>query len=193
MRSTRLDCYLACVEFADVIKARRAVRRYSERPVEQDKIAYILECARLAPSWANTQCWHFVVVRDAATVGRVAEATIALNRWLRNFPVMIVACGDTTKSGSHHGVDYWAVDVAIAMEHAVLAAADVGLGTCWMGVFDEDRVRSILGIPSHVKVLAISPLGYPGDDGRDPATSGIKMLTKKGRKSLEEIAHWDRW
>lgn len=165
--------------------------------MEPEKIDYILECARLAPSWANTQCWHFVVVRDPAVVERVVAATAVFNRWLRNYPTMIVACGDTTSSGSHHGVDYWAVDTAIAMEHLVLAAADVGLGTCWMGVFDEDAVRDALGIPRHVKVVALSPLGYPAD-GRprgglgDPVTRAVKLVAK-GRKPVGEMAHFDRW
>lgn len=175
-----------------MVKARTAVRKFADREVEQDKIDYMLECARLAPSWANRQCWHFVIVRDPKTVARVSAATIAMNRWLKRVPVMIVACGDTTRSGTHHGIDYFAVDVAIAMEHLVLAAADVGLGTCWMGVFDEDEVRRALGIPEQVKVIALSPLGYPAED-RGLATKMIKLAAGKGRKPLEDIAHWDRW
>lgn len=180
------------MEFRDVIKARTAVRKFADRGVEPEKIDYILECARLAPSWANRQCWHFVVVQKPEALARVSAATIAMNRWLKKVPAMIVACGDPSRSGTHHGIGYFAVDVAIAMEHLVLAAADVGLGTCWMGVFDEDGVREALGIPDHIKVVALSPLGYPADT-KGVNTRAIKLLAGKGRKPLDEIVHWDRW
>jgi nitroreductase len=181
------------MEFSDLVRARRAVRRFDPKPVEDDKIAYILECARLAPSWANTQCWRFVVVRDREVLDRLKSAWVVFNRWMASAPAVIVACADTSESGRHHGVDYWAVDAAIATEHLMLAAVDVGLGSCWIGVFDEDIVRDVLAIPPHVKVITAAPLGYPAS-GKGLAGRLINLAAQGDRrKPLEEIAHFDRW
>jgi len=97
--------------------------------------------ARLAPSWANKQCWSYVVVKDKAKIEKLANGIV--NSWLKQAKVVIVACGDPKKSGSRNGIDYYLVDVAISMEHLVLAATDLCLGTCWIGTFDEAEVKKI--------------------------------------------------
>jgi len=165
----------------DVIKVRRSIRYMKPDAIPQEHILDILEAARLAPSWANRQCWRFVVVQDAekrkalATCGGPPEA-------MNHAPVTIVACALPQDSGHRYGQDYYLVDMGIAVEHLILEATALGLGTCWVGVFDADRVRAILGIPSEVKVVALIPVGYPSQE-RPP----------RPRKSLEEIAFWDAW
>lgn len=180
------------MEFIDVIKSRKSIRTYSDKEVEDERIKYILEYARLAPSWANKQCWHFIVVKNKATIKALSKASI-INRWLKNVPVIIVACGDPKSSGISNGIEYYTVDVAIAMEHIILAATDIGLGSCWIGGFDEKKVKNILGVPENIRVIALTPLGYPAHK-KSVGERATKMLIRsKKRKSLDEIVHYERW
>jgi len=161
------------LEFMDVVKKRKSVRKYKKDAVSKDLILKVLEAARLAPSAGNRQPWHFVVITDAET-----KAKLELSPWATEAPVVIVGCGDSNASatwGTH--------DSMIAFEHLVLAAADLGLGTCWMGRMGRDeKIKEVLGIPEHVKVVAVTPLGYPDEE---PAG--------RPRKSLEEFVHWGRF
>ena len=161
------------MEFADVVSKRRSVRKYKSDPVPNEDIEYVLEAARLAPSWANSQCWKFVVVTDPEVKEDLAKAG---NGWIAQAPVIITACADPSKPGTKGDQQYYMLDVGIAMEHLILAAADRGLGTCWIGAFDEDIAKKALGVPDNIRVVASTPLGYPD---QDPAP--------KPRRSLEEI------
>lgn len=178
------------MEFIDVVKARKSVRSYSSKLVEEEKLTRILEAARKAPSWANRQCWSFIVVTDREKIEKLAVGVI--NSWLKQAPVIIVACGNPKKSGFRNGMDYYLVDVAISMEHLILAAADLGLGTCWIGGFDEQKVKSILGVPKNIKIVALTPIGYAASERiRDKL---VKTLVHSGkRKPMEEIIHKDMW
>ena len=167
------------MEFMEVVRQRRSVRKYRPDPVPQARLDHILEAARLAPSWANGQCWAFVVVTDAKIRHELGQAG---NPWISDAPVIVVACADPKHSGTKEDQQYYLVDVGIAMEHLVLAAADQGLGTCWIGWFDEPRVKRALGIPADLRVVALTPLGYP-DEAPEP----------RPRKTLGEIVRRDRW
>jgi nitroreductase len=107
-----------------------------------------LEAARVAPSWANKQCWHFIVVREREKIEKLSPM---INFWLKDAPAVIVACGDPSKSGFKNEQHYYLVDVAIALEHFVLAATNDGLGTCRIGAFGEETVKTLLGIPREIK------------------------------------------
>lgn len=171
------------MDFMDVVKARRSIRRYRPNPVPQEDIDYVLEAARLAPSWANTQCWHFVVVTDEDIKQRVAEAGAEWGtRWIRKAPVLIAVCADPDLPGYKDDIANYLVDIGIVVEHLVLAATDRGLGTCWIGGFWEDPVKEILGVPEGHRVVALTPLGYP-DEAPPP----------RRRKELAEIASYDRY
>ena len=172
------------MEFMDVIRIRSSVRAYSDQDVESSKIEQLVECARLAPSWGNQQCWSFIVVTDSDKVAALTRAAGPSNSWMREAPVVIVACGDPNLSGKRSGIEYYTVDVAIAMEHLVLAAADLGLGTCWIGYFNEDSVRDLLAIPENIRVVGLTPVGYAA------AKPAIK---RKNRRSLDEIVHLGSW
>jgi nitroreductase len=115
------------MEFMDVVAARKSVRGYAEREVEEEKLAKVLEATRLAPSWANRQCCKYVVVKDKA---KIEELSGSINPWLRQAPVVVVACADPADSGSRNGMEYFLVDVGISMQQLVLSATDLGLGTC---------------------------------------------------------------
>jgi len=163
-----------CLEWSDVVENRRSIRKYKDTPVTDDQIIKILEAARVAPSAMHKQPWHFIIVKDAETRQKVAGgqgfASVA--------PVIIVALGDSEASPS-----WWQNDVGIAFEHVMLAAANEGLGTCWMGSTRRDaEIRKLLDIPERMKVVAITPLGVPDEK------PGLKQ-----RKSLEEIVSWGRY
>lgn len=167
------------MEFMEVIKKRRSIRKYKPDPVSQEDIDYILESARLAPSWANTQCWKFIVVTDPKVKEELASAG---NSWIAQAPVIIVACADPSKPGTKGDQPYYMLDIGIAMEHLILAAADKGLGTCWIGAFDEAKAKKALGVPDNIRVVASTPLGYP-DQSPDP----------RPRKSLKEIVCYNKY
>jgi len=184
------------MEFYETIRRRRSVRKYSDRPVPEEVVTRCLEAARLAPSWRNGQPWRFIVVRDRRTIQRLVRANWlagAINWWLKDVPVLVVACAEPKQSGLKGDQPYYLVDVAIALEHFILAATAEGLGTCWIGGFNEDKVRKVLGIPSHIRVVAMTPLGYPAD-GKG-LYDRLAMVGKRHwrRKPLSEIVRYERW
>jgi len=167
------------MEFMDVVRKRRSIRRFKPDPVPEEEIKYILEAARLAPSWANTQCWHFVVVTDPEVKVKIGEAGF---RWTARGPAIIVACADAAQVGFREDQYFYLVDIGIALEHLVLAAADRGLGTCWIVGFSEAKVKEILGVPENIRIVALTPLGYPAEDP-----------PPRDRKPLEQIFSYNRF
>jgi len=173
----------------DAITTRKSIRTFDGAPIEKDKLERCLEAARLAPSWANKQCWQFVLVigkDEIASLGIVPAP-------IKNTPALLVACGDPAKSGEREGKQYYLVDVAIATEHFVLEALEQGLGTCWVGAFKEDKVRSALGIPDGIKVVALVPVGYPAEKDSLMARVTKRVIGSVNRKELSEIVHYQRW
>lgn len=165
----------------DAIRGRYSVRSYKDQPVEEDKLLAVLEAARLAPSGSNRQPWRFVVVRD---VQRRQEMMAACKgqKFIGQAPVVIAAVGLMPDRVMSCDVPGDPVDVAIAIDHMTLAAFELGLGTCWVGAFDQDAVRNVLEIPADHKVIEVLALGYPAADAG-----------AKDRKSLEDIVCWERW
>jgi nitroreductase len=162
------------MNFEDVLKKRRSVRRYRDTPVPRESILKVLEAARIAPSAGHRQPWHFIVVQDRGTREKLAGRS----NWAADAPVLIVGLADSEASP-----DWCYNDLAIAFEHVVLTATDLGFGTCWMGQTRRDaEVREILGVPDRFKVIALTPIGVP-DEEPGP----------KERKSLEEIVSWERF
>ncbi|MBC7187273.1 MAG: nitroreductase family protein [Calditrichaeota bacterium] len=169
------------MEFSALIRTRYSVRAYQDRPVEEDKLAAILEAARLAPTAANRQPFALLVV---STKGREDELRrIYKAAWFTQAPLVIGVCALPGKAWSRmDGKNYADVDATIAMDHLILAAADLGLGTCWVAAFDPVAAREVLGLPEGVEPLAFTPLGYPADSPRP-----------KTRKALSELVHYERW
>jgi nitroreductase len=161
------------LKFEEVIEKRRSIRRYKSTPVPREKILKILEAARVAPSASNRQPWHFVVVEDGETIRKLAKS-----EWAAKAPVMIVGLADQAASPG------WCLnDLGIALEHIVLAATNLGLGTCWMGQTGrEEMIRGLLGIPDNFRVVAVVPMGVP-DETPSP----------KERKSLGDIVSWGKY
>ncbi len=161
------------MEFDEVIKKRRSIRRYKDTPVPREKILKMLEAARVAPSASNREPWHFIVVEDKETIKKLAKSD-----WAAEAPVMIVGLADQAASPN------WCInDLGIALEHIVLAAMNLGLGTCWMGQTGrEEMIRNLLDIPDNFKVVAVVPVGVP-DETPSP----------KERKSLDDIVSWGKY
>ena len=171
------------MEFLYVIKNRRSIRKYKPDPVSDEDIEYVLNAARLAPSWKNQQCWRYVVVRNKETIKKIASARPKSKEWLEEAPVMIVACADPDESGHREGKDYYLVDIGISFQNLLLAARDRGLGTCWIGGFDEKTVKDAVGLPENIRVVAYTPLGYPAEEKGE--------ITD--RKSPEETIFYEKY
>jgi len=184
------------MDFYEAVRRRRSVRKFKSDVVPDEVIRRCLEAARLAPSWRNGQPWHFIVVHDRQTIRRLTRANYGggvANLWLNDVPVVIVACGEPRMSGKKADQSIYLVDVAAALEHLVLAATAEGLGTCWVGAFSERRVRKVLGIPGHIRVVALMPVGYPADEkGLYDHLASVGKRQRQ-RKTLEEIVHYDEW
>ena len=166
----------------ETIRVRRSIRRYRPDPVEREKLQRILEAGRLAPSAVNKQPWHFIVVTNSS-VRQSLKASYSQD-WFVKAPVIIVACADTGRAWVRRdGEEYWKVDLAIALQNMILCATEEGLGTCWIGAFNEESARSVLKVPEKVRIVAMTPLGYP--DERKGEVSD--------RKPLRDIIHYEHW
>jgi nitroreductase len=168
------------MEYQDLIRKRRSIRKYRPDPVADADLKTVLEAARLAPSWANKQCWKYVIVTDQSTREKLAGES---RKWISEAPVIIAACADPAASGRKPDMDYYTLDIGISMEHLVLAATDLGLGTCWIGAFDEKQAKEALGVPEGIRVVAFTPLGYPAEKKEDVFA----------RKPLGDIVFYNRY
>ncbi len=163
------------------IRGRRSVRAYKDIDVEEDKILKILEAARLSPSASNRQEWKFVVVRDKETRKKLARAAFS-QAFVAEAPVVIVACATESKAIMACGQPTHTVDLSIACAYMILQAYELGLGTCWLGAFKEEEVKKILRIPAGVRVVMMTPVGYPS------GSLGLQY-----RKNLNEIICFEQY
>jgi len=150
------------MEFHEVVKTRRSVRTFKPDEPDPEAMARVLEAVRLSPSGSNRQPWKFVLVRDSE---KKAEVVAACGRqaWIAEAPIVVVACGHDIgyNRGGYMGDMSFLVDVSIAFTQLILAARAEGLGTCWIGDFENEAVKGVLGVPEDYEVVAVSPLGYP--------------------------------
>jgi nitroreductase len=160
----------------EVIMKRRSVRKYEPKPLPESDLRTILEAGRQAPSAANRQPWHFVVVRDPEQKRLLAEACSGQS-WLADADAIIAGVGKPSVNEK-----WYPVDVAIAMENMILAAAALGYGTCWIGAFDPEKVANVLRVPEDCKVVALTPLGVPADKPE-----------ARPRQPMEEFCSLDRY
>lgn len=169
------------MDFMALVEQRYSVRGYQDKPVEDILLQKVLEAGQQAPSAANKQPWHFIVITDEQK--REALSDAYPKDWFIHAPVIIIVCVVPGKAWARvDGKNYADVDGAIAMDHMTLCAASLGLGTCWIGAFNPTKLRNLLQLPDGIEPLAMSPLGYPDADARNP-----------GRKEMSEIIHYDHW
>jgi nitroreductase len=181
------------MKLLDLIRTRQSVRRYDLRPVEKEKLMQCLEAARLAPSASNSQPWYFIVVDDPDLKNKVAEATfdpvLSFNKFTLQAPVIIVMVteklGLLTRLGSTVKKRDWSqLDHGIAAEHLCLQAAELGLGTCMLGWFNESKVKELLGVPKEKFISLLISLGYSPENYR---------LREKTRKPFDEVIGFNRY
>jgi nitroreductase len=162
------------MDLIEAIKGRRSIRKYRPDPVSEEALQNVIEAMRWAPSWANTQCWEVVVVKDPKVKAELATALSKTNpalSSLTNAPIVLVLCGKKGVSGFYKGLavtakgDWLMFDTGIAMQTLCLTAYSLGLGTVVVGMFDHKKVEEILGVPQNVEVVAMTPLGYPAAEG----------------------------
>lgn len=175
------------------IEMRRSIRKYKNQPVEDEKILQLLEGARIAPSGSNTQPWHFIIVKSEEIKQKISKVSHD-QKWMNAAPVHIVCVADI-RSRIKEDVDISLNenspepelkliirDASIAIEHIVLEAENLGLGTCWVAWFIQEEIRPILNIPEDKYVVGIIPVGYADE-----------MPKARPRKKLEEIIHYENW
>jgi len=177
------------MDFSELILKRQSDRRYAPAPVAREHILKCLEAARLAPSACNSQPWKFVVVDDRAKLAEISDAAtgLGMNKFTVQVPVLVAVVQESMNLSAKAGAlvkskDYSMMDLGMAVEHFCLQAAELGLGTCIMGWFDEQRVRKVLGVPRGRRIQLLISLGYPDSPTR-----------QKVRKPLEEISSWNEY
>jgi len=177
----------------DLIKNRKSVRDFLDKPVERDKIMMCLEAARLAPSASNSQPWRFIVVDDTELKNKLCAAAFGglyfVNSFCQTAPVMVVVISEKSKflariGGMFRGTKYYLIDIGVAGEHFVLEAEDLGLGTCWIGWFNERGVKSVLNIPQNKKIDILIALGY---------YDRAKLGPEHGREPMDKIASFNSY
>ena len=177
-------------DFMNVIKGRRSVRKYEEREVPEEALNQILESVQWSPSWAITQCWEVIVVKDPEIKEKL-QATLIKNpatKAMVQAPVVLVLCGKLKSSGYYNDKvttkfgDWFMFDLGIANQSLCLTAWDLGLGTVIVGLFDHDKAKEILGVPEGYEVVSMTPLGYPAKDPQAPK-----------RREISDFTHYDRF
>jgi len=177
----------------DLLKHRKSVRDFLDEPVEREKIMMCLEAARLAPSACNSQPWKFIVVDDRQLKNRLCAAAFSgiysMNSFCKTAPVIVVIISEKSKflariGGMFRGTKYYLIDIGISGEHFVLQAEDLGLGTCWIGWFNERRVKTILNIPQDKKIDIIIALG---------CYDRTKLGPEHDREPIEKIASFNSY
>ena len=164
----------------EAIQNRRSVRSYKPDPVEKEKLERILEAGRLAPSARNTQAWKFIMVTDPATIQKLVPACCGQSS-VAQAPAFLAVCtnGPSTMAC---GQPARTIDGSIAMSFMILEAEELGLGTCWLGAFYNDQVKSALSIPEEYDVVAVTPIGYPAEE-----------IPARPRKSAGEVISWEKF
>ncbi|MBO5708294.1 MAG: nitroreductase family protein [Bacteroidales bacterium] len=177
------------MDFERLILTRQSDRRYMPDPVSREDVLKCLEAARMSPSACNSQPWKFIVVDDKAKLAEMADAAegLGMNKFTRDVPVMVAVVLEKMNATARLGSllkhkDYSMLDLGMAVEHFCLQAADLGLGTCIMGWFDEKRIARLLGVPRGKRIPLIISLGYPENPTR-----------RKVRKPVEEMSSWNSY
>jgi nitroreductase len=179
------------MELMEAIKRRRSIRKYKSDPVPGEVLQAVMEAVRWAPSWANTQCWEVIAVKDPKIKSDLATVLPKTNPALSSMtdaPLVLVLCGKKGVSGYYKGQpatakgDWLMFDTGLAMQNLCLAAHALGLGTVVVGMFDHKKAEEILGLPQNVEVVAITPLGYPAAEGGTPK-----------RKEVSEFVFYDKY
>ena len=173
---------LSELDFYDVIKTRRSIRKFKPEQPPIETVKKILKAAILSPSWANSQRVRYIVVTEPELVKQIINSTGQAKMGFNTAPMVIVACAYTKSAGNRTDKQMFLVDVGIGFEHLILAATVEGLATCWMGFFSESKIKKLLNIPDDLRVIALTPLGYADETPH-----------KQRRKKFEQIVYFNNF
>ncbi len=183
------------MEFIEVIKSRQSIRNFLDKPIPENILGEIFEAGRLAPSAQNRQCWQYIAVNDKQIIKALALKSGMIgkvNFFIKDAPLILIATANPKDSIVMNNQHYYLVDVAISFQQMMLTAWNYGIGSCWLAAFNESKVREILNIPKDIKIIALSPFGYPKK--KNIYTSAVSLFAKSSkRKTLEKIIHWNQW
>jgi nitroreductase len=177
-------------DFMEILKGRRSIRRYEEKEIPEGILNQVLEAVQWSPSWANTQCWEVVVVRDRETKEQLKETLTPTNPGAKaviQAPVVFAVCAKTLSSGYKKGEvttkfgDWFMYDLGIATQSICLAAYAQGLGTVVIGLLDHDKAKGVLGVPDGYELVSLVPLGYPAKGSPAPKRRAIGEFTHEGK------------
>ncbi len=177
----------------DLLRHRKSVRDFLDKPVEREKIMICLEAARVAPSACNSQPWKFIIVDDRELKNKLCDRAFSgiysINSFCKTAPVVVAVVSEKSKflariGGMFRGTKYHLIDIGIACEHFVLEAEDLGLGTCWIGWFNEEAVKSMLNVPRSKKIDILIALGYYDRE---------KLGSEHGREPMDKIASFNSY
>ncbi len=180
------------MDFKDLVLHRESTRKYSDKPVEREKIEQIMESCRMAPSACNSQPWRFVIVTEKEKKDQLARASygplMSFNKFAPQAPVIAAIVGEKPNwlsrvGGNVKDKDFYLMDIGIVAEHFCLQAAELGLGSCMIGWFDEPKARKIIEVPDNKRILLLITLGYPAKE----------KIRKKIRKSAEQVWSWEKY
>jgi len=178
-------------DLMSIVKGRRSIRRFQDKPVPETDLQQILEAVQWSPSWANTQCWEIVVVKDREMKERLNEALSPTNpakKGLPDAPLVLALCGKLQSSGFYKGQattklgDWFMFDLGIATQSLCLAACNLGLGTVIVGSIDHDKAKDVLGVGEGYELVALIPVGYPAKESAAPK-----------RREISEFTHSDKF
>ncbi len=170
------------MKIIEEIVARRSIREYAPGPVEKEKLERILEAGRLAPTARNQQDWRILIVSAAALKDRLITEASPHQPFLKGAPLILAACALNPEYIMRCGHPAFLIDLAIVLEHMALQAVREGLGTCWIGSFDEGKAKEVLGIPAPVRIVELMSLGYPA-----------RLPDARERKPAGDLFRWERW
>jgi nitroreductase len=184
------------MDFNEVILSRKSIRSFSSEVIPDEILHEMFVASQVAPSFQNRQCWRYIVVKDVEKRKELALKSGfigKINFFIKDAPVIIVACADTSKSGSVNQQDYYLVDVAISFQQMMLTAWNNGVGSCWLAAFNENSVKKILGIPDKVRVVAMSPFGYPKEKASFYSKAVKTFAGSKKRIELDKMIFQEKW
>jgi len=184
------------MEYTDVIFSRRSVRNFDSKEIPDNILMKILEAGRVAPSCQNKQCWRFIVVNDKILIKKLALKSgfiSKVNFFIKNAPIIIVACANPARSCKLNEQNYYLVDTAISFQQMILTAWNFGIGCCWLAAFNENIVKNILKIPDKIRVVALSPFGYPKEKESIYAKTVSTFAQSRKRLSLNKIVSYNKW
>jgi nitroreductase len=177
-----MTSYHGEMNISELIKYRKSVRSWASKPLEVETVEKIVEAARFAPSAKNCQDWRIIAVAEPGIRKKIAEIAGGQG-FVGKAPVVLAVCGDTSSGEMSCRMPRAVVDASILIDHITLVAAAEGLGTCWIGDFDQDACRKLLRLPEGWNVVQLLPLGYPADP----------QPVEKSRKEVREILNWNKW